>query len=200
MWNKICRWAKGLADNCFSPRSLFKKSLFSLKLRLEVNARPECVKKFCFYVPQRGHNSQPCWGDELPASMLRHAFLWSCPRRLFLQLERVQLSWHSRSETVKMAKQDRSSCLFSKNLGHLEKKKEATLLLQLWTFLFFPSTSRSHFHLFPFLRLDSGQDESNRLNTSVRVRYVLRQLMWSKVPLKARIQRRTRDYQQFIMV
>lgn len=85
-------------------------------------------------------------------------------------------------ESLHAAQPPPSKChlnsLFSENLAPLhatkEEEEEETLFPWLWTCLFFfpslPTTSRSHFHLFPSLRYAVGQDESKCLNSSVRVR------------------------------
>lgn len=76
-------------------------------------------------------------------------------------------------------------------------KKEDTLLLWLWTSLFSPPHLPELLSPFPHLwgmPLDKMKANVWTLQSGYARQTTRRQLMWSKVPLKAGIQRRTRDY------
>lgn len=121
-------------------------------------------------------------------------------------------------ESLHAAQPPPSKChlnsLFSENLAPLhatkkkkKKKKLFSLGFERASFFFFfsslPTTSRSHFHLFPSLRYAVGQDESKCLNSSVRVRstnYVKTADVKQKCLFKARNQRKTRDYRRPVML
>lgn len=87
-------------------------------------------------------------------------------------------------------------------------KNKEILSVQLWTrffyiFFFYLPPSSVAFTFSHQWENALRQDESKCLNTfsqGTQDKLHVRQLMWSKVPLKARIQRRTRDCRQFIMV
>lgn len=117
------------------------------------------------------------WGGDLPENIFRQTSLWSLVLRAALPTDWERERAQESLAVFTQYNGNRQSRFTSwKHLLVFRKfrppcKKEETLFLRLWTCLFFspPSTSRSHFHLFPSLRHAFGQDESKCLNTSVRV-------------------------------